>query len=451
MLDTNDLTIPALGPAKIRSPLFEFCAECVKDTCEHCTTPANFVPDGARVLIQSRLDLLEGMGYGQTSIGELPSFELAGPRRHIYFDPRKLTAGIVTCGGLCPGLNDVIRALVMELHYRYRCRRIYGFRYGYEGFVADYGHDVLELTPEIVEGIHETGGTILGTSRGHQEPADIVDCLQRMGVNVLFTIGGDGTQRGAMAISEEARSRGAQISVVGIPKTIDNDILWLDKSFGFETAFSEAVEAVVGAHSEADSAFNGIGLVKLMGRDSGFIACHTALATGHVNLVLIPEVPFKLEGPGGVMEYLAKRLERRRHAVVIVAEGAGQEILAGESTETDASGNRRLANVGRWLEGKIKEYLTARAMPHTIKYIDPSYIIRSVPATPQDSLYCLRLAQGAVHAAMSGRTEMVIGRWQQQYVHLPMKMIIVGRKHVEPTDDLWLSVLEATGQPMDLD
>jgi len=440
-LQPDDLEIKTLGPCRVDSPLAS--SESASGSgSDHFIHAAEFVRDSHRVLVEDRLDRIADM-----SPAMLPAFELAGPREKIYFDPKKTRVGIVTCGGICPGLNDVIRGLVVELYYRYGVKSVVGFRYGYEGFIPKFGHDVLHLTPDNVRTIHESGGTILGTSRGEQSKPDIVDCLERMHVNVLFTIGGDGTQRGAKAIAEEVERRGGKIAVVGIPKTIDNDLMFIDKSFGFETAVHTAFHAVQCAHTEAESAINGVGLVKLMGRDSGWIACHTSLASSLANFVLIPEVPFQLYGPKGFLPCLQQRLRHRRHACIIVSEGAGQKLIAGDGLGRDASGNVKYKDIGLFLRQKIADYLTAEGMNHTIKYIDPSYMIRSVPATPNDSLYCLRLAQAAVHAAMAGRTEMVVGRWREQFVHVPIPLSTCGRKTVDPEGDLWLSVLENTGQP----
>lgn len=442
MPTADDLSIPSLGPCRADSPLCKHCRDV--ETCTDSCRETIFVPPEQRVLMNDCPAELAKQWDGK--VADLPAFEVAGPRRKIYFDASKVRAGIVTCGGLCPGLNDVIRGLVMELHYRYGVGTILGFRYGYEGFISRYGHEVMELTPDRVAHINDDGGTILGSSRGKQDYGEIVDCLERMGVSMLFPIGGDGTQRGAMHLAEEIDRRGLKVAIVGIPKTIDNDILYIDQSFGFETAFSEAFKAVTCAHTEAEGAFNGVGLVKLMGRESGFIACNTALATGVANLVLIPEIPFALDGPGGVLAFLKDRLQRRRHACVVVAEGAGQELMDG-TTGTDASGNTKLKDIGPFLKERISAFVQEQHMPHTVKYIDPSYIIRSVPATPKDSLYCLRLAQVAVHAAMAGRTTMVVGQWRNRFVHFPMSLITQGRKHIDPHGDLWRSVLEATGQP----
>jgi 6-phosphofructokinase 1 len=348
---------------------------------------------------------------------------------------------------LCPGLNNVIRGLVLQLTRHYGVSRIFGFRNGYQGFIASYGHPVVELTPENVAGIDERGGTILGTSRGQQDPEEIVDCLERMNVNVLFVIGGDGSMRGAIRIAEVARARGEKIAVVGIPKTIDNDIPFIDHSFGFQTAVEEASKFLRAAHVEACSAPNGVGLVKLMGRESGFIACYAALAKGDADYVLIPEVPFRLDGAGGFLARLRQRVQERGHAVVVLAEGAGQEHVPEPTRGVDASGNLRFKDIGEFIKREIAQDFAAAGTDLNIKYFDPSYAIRSVPANPYDSVYCLRLAHAAVHAGLAGRTSMVVGRYHGRLVHLPMGLVVSGRNTVDPGGDLWLSVLEATDQP----
>jgi 6-phosphofructokinase 1 len=376
------------------------------------------------------------------------SFEMAGPYEKIYFEPGKTSAAIVTCGGLCPGLNDIIRGIVMELYQRYGVTRIFGLRYGYEGLVPRFGHLPVALRPDSVSTIHTFGGTILGSSRGPQDVVDMVDHLEELDVDLLFVIGGDGTLKGGAAINAEIGRRGLKKCVIGIPKTIDNDIMYLDKSFGFETAFAEAVKAVSCAHVEAVGAMNGIGLVKLMGRDSGFIASHAALAGQHVNFCLIPEVPFRLEGPGGLLEELRYRLAQRKNVVIVAAEGAGQDLMEANQGKTDASGNRRLGDIGVFLKDKINEFFRKRRIEVNLKYIDPSYIIRSVPASPQDNVYCTRLAQNAVHAAMAGKTNMLIGRWHSTFVHIPFDLVTQGRRRLDPDGDLWQAVLECTGQPV---
>jgi 6-phosphofructokinase 1 len=402
------------------------------------------VGEDDRVLFHDTASLVRDSGC---TIDSLPGFEPAGPRRKIFFDASKMRVGIVTCGGLCPGLNDVIRGIVMELTFHYGVTRILGFRNGYQGFVARYGHDVVDLTPRVVSNIDEDGGTILGTSRGEQDPQEIIDCLERMNVGALFVIGGDGTLRGAMQLTAAIAERGGRIAVVGIPKTIDNDIPYIDQSFGFQTAFGEATKSIQAAHVEAKASPNGVGLVRLMGRHSGFIACYASLAEPDANYVLIPEVPFQLDGPHGLLEHLLERVRRQGHAVIVAAEGAGQDLIPDTVAGVDASGNRKLHDIGLYLKSRITEHFAAAGVELNLKYIDPSYAIRSVRANPYDSVYCLRLAQNAVHAAMAGRTEMVVGRWHGRFVHIPIPLAVSHRNQVAPDGDLWLSVLEATGQP----
>jgi 6-phosphofructokinase 1 len=430
-----ETTIESLGPARFRSPLHRIASSTV-----------HFRSDAERVLMDDTCSEANGMQEAMARI----NFEMAGPRERIFFDPAPTTAGIVTCGGLCPGLNDVVRGLVMELTHRYGVTKVYGFRYGFEGLIPRYGHTPLTLKPDSMDAIHAFGGTILGTSRGAQNVPAMVDFLEEMEVDILFVVGGDGSLRAANEISLETRRRGHTRSVIGIPKTIDNDIMYLDKSFGFETAFAEAVKAVTCAHVESLGSRNGIGLVKLMGRDSGFIACFAALAGNVVNFVLIPEVRFDLEGPRGLLEALYYRVARRKHAVIVVAEGAGQHLMEGGARGVDASGNYRLGDIGNFLKERIGAFFKERRTECNLKYIDPSYIIRSVPASPQDNVYCSRLAQNAVHAAMAGKTGMLVGRWHGTFIHLPLDVVTQGRRKVDPGGELWHSVLENTGQPGEL-
>ena len=427
----SDLMVSTVAPAQMPSPLRGGGEVCVDDTC--------------RVLVCSNTwELQPFLETGEPP----PSFEAAGPRSKIVFEPETLTCGIVTCGGLCPGVNDVIRSLVLSLTYAYGVRRILGFRYGYAGLSPHSGYEPLVLTPEQVDPIHEQGGTLLGSSRGPQDMGEMVDTLVQYHVGILFAIGGDGTLRGASALAQEALRRNLRISIIGIPKTIDNDIAWIWQSFGFSTAVEEAQKSLVAAHNEARGAWNGIGLVKLMGRHSGFIAAHATLANSDVNFCLVPEVPFALEGEGGFLQALERRLEAKRHAVVAIAEGAGQEVLQDPANvERDASGNLRLKDVGVFVRDEIIRYFSARHTEVTIKYIDPSYIIRSLPANALDSEYCLLLGQHAVHAGMAGRTDMVVGYWNQTFTHIPIAVAVAHRKTINPSGEIWQRVLEATGQP----
>ena len=400
---------------------------------------AVFINDSEGVLIDATLSGCEGCQ------GKPPFLEKAGPGQEIFFNPETSRAALVTCGGLCPGLNDVIRAIVMVLWYRYGVKEIFGLRYGYEGLIALFNHEPLVLKPEVVEDIHKDGGTILGTSRGPQDTALMVDFLSERKIDMLFTIGGDGTQRGALAITREIEKRDLAISVIGIPKTIDNDILFTERTFGFETAVAMSQIPITGAHMEAKGVRHGIGIVKLMGRESGFIAAYATLASSDVNLVLIPEIHFSLER---VFAYLEERIIRKRHAVIVVAEGAGQEHVPAEGT--DASGNKKPGDIGLFLKTAITEYFKDRRIPTTVRYIDPSYIIRSAPATPEDSVFCFQLAENAVHAAMSGRTGMAVGIWNGHFVHIPIPLSVKDRKKIDISGLLWQSVLDNTGQPRGL-
>ena len=422
-----DLTISRLGECRIPSPM----------------TGIQFVSDSDNVLYHSdQRKIKEFLGAGE----DLPFFEMAGPREKIYFDPSKLKCGIVTCGGLCPGVNDVIRAIVLGLFYHYGVETVFGFRYGYEGLTYRHGHVPLELKPDIVGDIHKKGGTILGSSRGPQDISEMVDTLERMNVRVLFTIGGDGTLRGAQAIAEEIAQRNLKIGVVGIPKTIDNDISFVEQSFGFETAVSASRTAVYSAHTEAIGARNGVGLVKLMGRDSGFIAAYATLANNDVNFCLVPEVRFTLEV---FLDALKDRLERRGHAVIVAGEGAGQDLME-KRQERDASGNIRFGDIGIFITDQIKNYFNEAGIEVNLKYIDPSYTIRSMPANPKDSAFCLLLGHNAVHAAMTGRTNMLVGNWKGAFTHVPIEHAVSKRKQINPIGRFWSNVLSCTGQPREM-
>ena len=428
MVDNDlDLTISKMGEPRIPSPM----------------PTTDFVRDDEHVLFHDKwATIKECFNSGK----EPPRFELAGPREKIYFDPSKLKCGIVTCGGLCPGLNDVIRAIVLGLFYHYGVKTVFGFRYGFEGLSYRYGHVPFELNPEMVKDIQKMGGSILASSRGPQDVSEMVDTLERMNVGILFTIGGDGTLRGAQAVSEEITRRGIKMAVIGIPKTIDNDISCVQASFGFETAVAESRVAIESANTEANGARNGIGLVKLMGRESGFIAAYATLANSDVNYCLIPEVPFSLEGLLGVLK---ERLERRGHAVIVVGEGAGQNLIQ-ETGERDASGNVRFGDIGLFLKDRINRYFKDQGIEVNLKYIDPSYTIRSLPANPRDSAFCLQLGHNAVHAGMTGRTNMLVGYWRGAFTHVPIRAAVSSKKRIEPDGRFWSTVLSCTGQPREM-
>jgi 6-phosphofructokinase 1 len=432
MIKPNSTLIQTLGPCTVASPL--------RLATQPGTGQGEFVTAAARVRYQAE------SGTGK----DLPDdvfFEKAGPREKLFFDPKKSRAAIVTCGGLCPGLNNVIRSAFMELHHHYGVPEILGLRYGYAGLNPAVGEPPIRLTPELVDDIHEDGGTILGSSRGPQPTGVMVDFLVERGINLLLCTGGDGTLRGARDIAVEAAQRKLPIAVVGIPKTIDNDVMYIARTFGMVTATDKAREVLVCAHNEARSAYNGVGLVKVMGRDAGFIAACATLASQEVNFALIPEVPIRLEGPRGFLEVLRQRLEKRHHAVVVVAEGAGQDLLAGAKKLKDASGNVLHADIGPFLKEQIVAHMKRAKVPAEVKYFDPSYFIRSVPANTEDAMLCDQLARNAVHAAMAGKTNLVIGLWNGLCTHVPIPLAASAKKQVDPAGQLWTSVLAATGQP----
>lgn len=436
-----DFSIMTLGNPVYPSPLH---------CCSAAThaTPA-YVDNTERIVWNPRADHISRI-FDEGSIPE--SFEIAGPREKIFFNPAQTKAAIVSCGGICPGINDVIRELVMILHYQYQIPSIIGYRYGFSGIADPVTYQPLVLKPETVSFIHSLGGTILGSSRGAQDIDTMIQTLIKDEINILFCIGGDGTFHGAYHLSERVRAQGRSIAVVAIPKTIDNDIMYVEKTFGFDTAVAVSLEVLRAAHVEATGAYNGIGLVKLMGRHSGCITAYAALASNDVNLVLIPEQPFSLDGDRGILPFIEKRLAQRHHALIVVAEGAGQELIqqerpAAQHSGTDASGNIILEDIGLFLKEKIKQYCKQHAVPVTVKYIDPSYTVRSVPASAADSIFCTRLAQMAAHAGMAGKTTLMIGTCHGLFTHVPLKCAIAQRKIVSPQSDLWRSVIEATGQP----
>lgn len=424
-IPTFDTTILTLGPCGVENPL-PYC---------------RYVDDTTKMPLYLSDEIID---EGQNIACE---FEEAGPRQQIYFDPPKTKCAIVTCGGLCPGINDVIRAIVMSAHHNYRCAGTFGIRYGLQGFIPRYQHEIMELTPDSVRDIHEFGGTILASSRGPQPPEDVVDALERMNISILFMIGGDGTMKAAQAVTREVLRRNLKISVVGIPKTIDNDINFVTRSFGFDTAVEKATESIRCAHVEALGAPGGVGLVKLMGRESGFIAAQASLALKEVNFVLVPEAPFELHGPEGFLAQLKNRLELRQHAVIVVAEGAGQDLCRLDNNGHDPSGNPILGDICDVLRMEIKKYFDSINFPYNLKYIDPSYIIRSIPANANDRTYCGFLGQHAVHAAMAGKTGMVVSKLQDRFLYLPLELVTAKRRKLNIRSNYWRSVMESTGQP----
>lgn len=420
----EELVVERLGPARFASPLglSTEAGDCIADYC----------PDDARILF----DPCPG-GEGEAA------FELAGPRARVFFEGSKAHAGIVTCGGLSPGLNNIIRALVLTLRARYGVGRVTGFRFGYRGLAADADPPPVALDAAAVAHVHRQGGTMLGSSRGPQDVGVMVSTIERLGIDMLFCIGGDGTMRGAEAIHAECRRRGRPVAVIGLPKTIDNDLPLVERTFGFDTAVELAAQAIEAARIEAECAPRGVGLVRLMGRHAGFIAGGAALATRDADLVLIPELPFALEGADGLLAWLDRTLRRQGRAVIVAAEGAGQRFF--EEKGRDASGNKRLGDIGVLLRDRIREAFAAD--PVELKYIDPSYMIRAAAANTADARLCGELGEDAVHAAMSGRTGMVVGLWCGRRTHVPFSAVVGRSRRVDLDGAFWRSVVESTGQP----
>ncbi len=418
--------VPTLGPCNFESPLV--------------AKGRMFADESIRVRVNRHVS-------DDTSEADVLSFEEAGPRSKIFFEPAETTAAFVTCGGLSPGLNNVIRSGFLELTNNYGVRRVLGIRNGYVGLNPDSGLEPTFMTQRFVQNIHHLGGTVLGSSRGAQEPAVMVDFIEAREIDILFCIGGDGTQHGAHQIQREIARRGLAKSVVGIPKTIDNDVPYVELSFGFVTALEVASQVLRGAHVEAVGARNGVGLVKLMGRDAGFIAAGAALASQEANFVLVPEIPFPFEGEGGLLQMLERRILTQGHALIVVAEGAGQHLLADKDVERDASGNVLHEDIGVFLRDRIKRHFVERKLELNLKYIDPSYAIRSVPANAWDRILTDRMARAAVHAAMAGKTDAMIGYWNQEIVHVPISTAVAEKKCMPLESDLWNAVLATTGQP----
>jgi len=415
------MNITILGEARFESPI----GHSVSDTLR---IPENIVRDPA----SAQKEELE--------------FELAGPREKLFFDPKNTCAGIVTCGGLCPGLNNVIRSIFLELHYAYGVKKVLGFRGGYQGLDPFKGKEPLVLTPEFVNRIHKEGGTVLGTSRGPVDISIAVDNLIRRGVNMIFTVGGDGTQRGGNALFQEARKRNYPLAVVGIPKTIDNDVAFVARTFGYLTAVSEASKVLHNAHNEAHSVENGIALVKLMGRHAGFVAAGATVASQDVNFALLPEVPFKLEGPNGFLTALKERILSRSHAVIVVAEGAGQDLFTVDELKKDDSGNVKSQDIGLFLRDRIEKYFKSENIPVVMRYIDPSYIVRSSAANSSDAILCDMFARNAVHAAMAGKTGLVIGYLHDRFIHVPIELLTSRKKSMDTDSYQWKAVHASTGQ-----
>ncbi|PSS26547.1 ATP-dependent 6-phosphofructokinase [Actinidia chinensis var. chinensis] len=428
--------IPSTFCLKMRTPTEDFADGYPSDETWH-----GYINNNDRVLLKV-INYSSPTSAGAECID--PDCTWVEQWEKIYFKPEEVKAAIVTCGGLCPGLNDVIRHIVITLEI-YGVKKIVGIPYGYRGF-SDEDLSEMPLSRKVVQNVHLSGGSLLGVSRGGPSISDIVDSMEERGINMLFVLGGNGTHAGANAIHNECHKRRLKVAVVGVPKTIDNDILLMDKTFGFDTAVEEAQRAINSAYIEAHSAYHGIGIVKLMGRSSGFIAMHASLASGQIDICLIPEVPFNLHGPHGVLRHLEYLLETKGSAVVCVAEGAGQNFLQ-KTNAKDASGNAVLGDIGVHLQQEIKKTFKDIGTPADVKYIDPTYMIRACRANASDGILCTVLGQNAVHGAFAGYSGITVGICNTHYVYLPIPEVISYPRVVDPNSRMWHRCLTSTGQP----
>eukprot|EP00929_Paragymnodinium_shiwhaense_P116504 TRINITY_DN860_c0_g2_i1.p1 TRINITY_DN860_c0_g2~~TRINITY_DN860_c0_g2_i1.p1 ORF type:complete len:2777 (-),score=621.22 TRINITY_DN860_c0_g2_i1:77-8053(-) len=363
---------------------------------------------------------------------------LAGPRRQIFFNPEEVATAIITCGGLCPGLNSVIREIV-HMSYIYGVKKVYGITGGYKGVVTP--HLWMTLTPDNVNDIHKQGGTILQSDRGHPSMEEQFESLKAKGIRQYFIIGGDGTHLGAMAMAELMMEKKWSCAVIGIPKTIDNDLPMLDRTFGFDTAMTEAVKSIDVAYTEAKCNANCIGLVKLMGRHCGQLTMMSCVAARRVDVCLLPEMSVDLKN---VLEHLVALIQKKGAAVIVVAEGCAATLMKDVDTGYDAGGNKLLPEVGAWMKEQITKYFKNQVVPVTVKYVDPTYSVRAVPANANDSVYCSSLAAAAVNAAMAGYTACTTGKIDDHYVILPIRLLVSVPNNKVWLDGRWYERLMAT-------
>ena len=423
---------PQLPGRKYSNPI-----GCVKDEGSQWCTDAD-----RYIMYDPTVHSVDLAGQHAQSVSSF-RMRVAAPGETLHFNPKEVTVGVVTCGGLCPGLNDVIRGITYMCRRTYGAKRVWGFRYGFWGLSAAGRDTVVELDSDRVTNIHRRGGTFLGSSRGPQKPSEMVDTLVELGINILFTIGGDGTQRGAETIGAEARRRGLDIAVVGIPKTIDNDLSFSHRTFGFVTAVEHATTAIVAAHAEASSHPYGVGIVKVMGRHSGFIAAQATIASQQANLCLVPENPISKET---FFKLLDARFSFADSVVICVAEGFGQDWIGASDTGRDASGNKKLVDIGTFMRDLVTAWMKKhpQAKVGTVKLIDPSYMIRAVPANTSDAAFCVNLATLAVHEGMRGTTDSIIANWYNNFIVVPIRLATSLRKVVCLQGELWRQVREVT-------
>ncbi len=347
----------------------------------------------------------------------------------------------MSCGGLCPGINVVIRELVMALRYNYGVAEIYGIKWGFFGFTKK--DCWVKLNPEDVKEIHLLGGTVLGTSRSGFDGEEISKHLIKNNVNMVFFIGGDGTHRGIKELSKILKEKKKKIVLVGIPKSIDNDMPIIDKSFGLESAIQESVRTIRAANVEANCNLNGIGLVKLFGRSSGFVAMLSTLAARDVNICLIPEIPFNLYGENGLLDFIFQRIQIKEHCVIVVSDGARFSVKDYKTTN-----GKPVEDIGIVIKKEIIKKSEELGIEVNLKYMDPTYVVRAVPANEYDCNLCAKLAESAVHCAFAGFTNFSVGMINNKPCMIPLeKMCGKSERKVEFNSDDYLMLLASTGQP----
>ena len=432
-ITADDLAIARLGERTIDTPL--------RDLLGGREESVHYVTETDRVLLDDTLGVAKRRSAGTPA--ELPAFNPGGPREKLYFEPSTVTAAIVTCGGLCPGLNNVVRALVLQLANAYGVKSILGFRNGYSGLTDTSAP--LALTPELVRDIHNRGGTILGTSRGGQEPAAMVDTLARHRVDMLFVIGGDGSLRGAQKIAAKpppatAARRGGHPEDHRQRHSVDRPELRLPDRVRPRRRVDPRRAHRGRVHRRRRGTGQADGPAQRLHR----LLCDTRQPRSRLRpdprsllpARQLPALPAQARRSAGARSR-GRRRGRRAGAVP-------------RSAETDASGNARLGDIGALLRERVTAHFAQHGTPLSLRYVDPGYAIRSVPANAFDAVYCARLAQAAVHAGMAGFTSMVVARWHGRFIHLPIALATATRNQVDPHGDLWMSVLEATGQPKHL-
>ncbi|MGA7341196.1 MAG: 6-phosphofructokinase [Terracidiphilus sp.] len=453
--------------------------------------------DSPRVMLDAR-GRAEADGAVDLSLPE------ARPRTHLRYPLQPgamLGIGILVSGGIAPGINAVIDGIVLRhsLYHARQCARgrrhsieILGYREGFKGLLRPGVHPQ-RLNSAAIRGVVEIGGSYLGTSRadellpgtGPNRNAKLeaaIGRLQNDGVHILYVIGGDGSMSCAHALWHYARRKGYELSVVGIPKAMDNDILWVWQSFGFLSAVEEARQAILHMHTEVSSNPR-VGIVQLFGSDSGFIASHAGYSTA-CDLVLIPEDPMTMDD---IVTHISERLTDRfgngqdiagPYALVVMAETALPAdarkyiddprvgLSEGKRGEKEAlksflDNGRRVRGqtpdelrtaglkiVSRVLQDRIQQELEPREYWRDFRVItnEPRHLIRSIPPSVTDVIFGERLGALAVDNAMAGYTDFMVSQWLTEFVLVPLPLVVLGRKRVPTNGIFWKSVLSKTGQ-----